>query len=319
MNIVVTGAAGFLGSRIADVLLSKDAPVSVAKLILVDSVKPSKYNDVRVQNIAVDLSAENAAEQVIPPGTNIVFHLAAVVSGHAEVDFDYGLLVNFDATRALAERARKLKDICFIFTSSCGVFGGDLPGVVGDGTATQPQNSYGTAKAMCELLLNDYGRKGYVDTRIVRLPTVSVRPGTPNRAVTSFASGIIREPLNGLPAVCPVDEDLELLLTSPSTVVRNIIHAAIVPSDLLGAWRVINLPGICVTVREMIDALRDVAGVEVASLVRYERDDFKSRIVASFPGKFDNSRGLKLGFAVDESFQDILRLYIRDDLKREIA
>ncbi|CAH4036413.1 D-erythronate dehydrogenase-like [Pieris brassicae] len=318
MNVVVTGAAGFLGSRIADVLLSKDSPILIAKLLLADGVQPRIREDTRVSNIVIDLTSSDAPEKVIPVGTNIVFHLAAVVSGHAEADFDYGLQVNFDATRALLERARRLTSLCFVFTSTCGVFGGELPAVVEDGTATQPQNTYGTAKAMCELLLNDYGRKGFADTRIVRLPTVSVRSGTANRAVTSFASGIIREPLNGEEAICPVSEDLELWLSSPSTVVQNIIHAATVPAYVLGPWRVINLPGICVSVRTMIQSLREVAGEEIAALVRFERDDFVSSIVGSLPFNFNNSRSLKLGFMVDKSFHDIIRLYIQEDLKRKL-
>lgn len=318
MNVVITGAAGFLGSRIADALLSKDSPIPILKLLLVDGIEPGERKDERVTNLVIDLTSPDAAAEVIPVGSNVVFHLAAVVSGHAEVDFDYGLQVNFDATRALLERARKLTSICFVFTSTCGVFGGDLPAVVEDGTATQPQNTYGTAKAMCELLINDYGRKGFVNTIIVRLPTITIRAGKANRAVTSFVSGIIREPLNGEEAICPVNEDMEIWISSPSTVVRNIIHAAMVPDDVLGHWRVINLPGICVSVRNMIQSLREVAGEQIAALVRFERDDFISRLVASFPVKFDNTRGLKLGFAVDETFQDIIRLYIREDLKREL-
>ncbi|CAG4966006.1 unnamed protein product [Colias eurytheme] len=316
MNVVVTGAAGFIGSRVADFLLKDDSPIKVSKLVLVDSIQPPERNDKRVTCLALDLTEPSAIDKVITADTNIVFHLAAVVSGHAEADFDYGFKVNFDATRALVERARQVSSsIRFVFSSTCGAFGGDLPPIVTDGTATTPQSSYGIAKAMCELLLNDYGRKGFVDTRVVRLPTVSVRAGTANRAVTSFASGIIREPINGEEAICPVDEDLKLWLSSPYTVVWNIVHAATISQDVLGPWRVINLPGICVSVREMITALREVAGDETAQLVRFERDELISRLVSSFPSLFDNTRGLNLGFTVDKNFADIIRLYIRQDLK----
>ncbi|XP_050684018.1 D-erythronate dehydrogenase-like [Leptidea sinapis] len=317
MNVVVTGAAGFLGSRVADYLLSEKSPIKVAKLVLIDSITPQTRDDKPVSTFALDLTDPAAAEKVITPETNIVFHLAAVVTGHAEEDFDYGLKVNFDVTRVLVERARHVSPkIRFIFTSSLGVYGGDMPEVLDDRTATTPQNSYGAAKAMSELLLNDYGRRGFVDTRVVRLPTVSVRAGAPNRAVTSFVSGIIREPLNGQEAICPVDENLESWITSPYAVVRNIVHGGALPNDVLETWRVVNLPGICVSVRDMLIALRKIAGDDVANLVRFERDDFINNIVSSLPTRFDNARALKMGFEVDESIESIIRMYIKNELPR---
>lgn len=319
MKIVVTGALGFLGSRVADYLLSDESPITVTELVLVDIQAPPNRNDPRVTSYALELSAPGAAEQLITKNVVVMFHLAAIVSGHAEADFDLGIRVNFDATRALLEEARRTNpSLIFVFTSTVGVFGGNLPEVIDDLTAVTPQNSYGTAKAMSELLINDCSRKGFVDGRIVRLPTVSVRAGVANRAVTSFASGIIREPLNGQRSVCPVPPEQELWLTSPGVVVKNIVRAATLSSDDLGSWRGVNLPGFCISVREMLQALKVVVGEEVAALVSFERDELISKIVASFPVKFDNSRALNLGFMVDNNFEDVIRAYIRDDLKRPL-
>ncbi|XP_041976019.1 D-erythronate dehydrogenase-like [Aricia agestis] len=311
MNIIITGAAGFLGSRLADLLLEK-SEVPVNRLLLVDTIAPTKPKDPRVSCLAIDLTANDAAERIIQPGCNLVFHLAAVVSGHAEADFDYGMQVNFEATRALLERIRHTDpSIKFVLTSTVGVFGGELPPVIDDFTATTPQNSYGTAKAMSELLINDYSRRGYVDGRIVRLPTVSVRAGAANQAVTSFASGIIREPLKGEMCEVPVSRDQGLWLTSPETVLRNIVHGAVVPTEALGQWRAINLPGFTVTVQEMIDALAKVAGKKATDLIVFKPDEKCSRIVASLPIKFDNKRALTLGFEVDKDFVEVIKSYIR--------
>ncbi|KAI5638946.1 NAD dependent epimerase/dehydratase family domain-containing protein [Phthorimaea operculella] len=290
MKVVVTGAAGFLGSRLADRLLAHDSPIPVTDLLLVDIVPPPPRSDSRARRLALELSAPGAADQLIQEDTDLLFHLAAIVSGHAEMDLDIGLRVNLDATRALLERARLVNPrLRLVFTSTCGVFGGDLPPVLDDTTAPMPQNSYGTAKAMSELLINDYSRRGLVDGRVVRLPTVTVRAGKPNRAVTSFASGVVREPLAGEVALCPVPPEQELWVTSPATVVRNILHAATLPTDALAPWRVVNLPG-------------------------FVPDELVARMVASFPLRFDNTRALKLGFSVDTNFEDVIRAYIRDDL-----
>lgn len=315
MKVVLTGAAGFLASRMADLLLGPDSPLHVTELVLSDSQLPAQRDDPRVRLLAVDLSKPGAADQLIDGNTDVLFHMAAVVSGHAEADFDYGFKVNLDATRELLELARKqAPSMKFVFTSTLAVFGGDLPPVVDDNIAVMPQNSYGTAKAISELLINDYSRKGFVDGRIVRLPTVSIRAGAPNRAVTSFASGIIREPLNGVLSICPVPPEQEIWLTSPRTVVRNIVHAATVPVGALGFWRCVTLPGICVSVNDMVEALREVAGEETAALVHFEIDETISRMVATFPTKFDISRALRLGFKVDNTFVEFIRAYIHDDI-----
>lgn len=261
--------------------------------------------------VATDLTQPGAADKLIDAQTDIVYHLAAIVSSHAESDFDLGMKVNFEATRQLLEVARaKNPAMKFIFTSSLAVFGGELPDVITDLCVVNPQSSYGAQKAMCELMVNDYSRKGYVDGRVLRLPTISVRPGVPNKAASSFASGIIREPLNGVESVCPVSPELALWLSSPETVVSNFIHAATISAEQFGLSRTVNLPGITVTVQGMIDALRDVAGQKAVDLIRFEPDEAINRIVASWPGKFDISRALGLGFRADGSFADAIRSFI---------
>lgn len=317
MKVVITGAAGFLGSRLADALLKLNSELSVTELVLVDTILPPSRKDPRVITLALDITTPEAARKLVDTDTDVLFHLAAVVSGHAEEDFDLGMKVNFNATRSLLEAARhRATKLRFVFTSTVGVFGGDLPPIITDQTAATPQNSYGIAKTMSELLINDYSRRGFVDGRVVRLPTVSIRAGTANRAVTSFASGIIREPLNGKVAICPVPPDQELWLSSPGSVVYNLIHAATLLSSELEKWRVINLPGISVTVRKMISSLCEVSGSKVAELVRYEHDETISAMVGSFPSRFDNSRALRLGFRVDSNFTDVIRSYILEDLKQ---
>ncbi|GBP19762.1 D-erythronate dehydrogenase [Eumeta japonica] len=317
MKVIVTGGAGFLGQKLASALL-ETKQFSFDKLVLIDVTQPvSPKNDPRVVCLALDLTNFEALDRVLDKECEIIFHLAAIVSGHAESDFDLGVRVNFDATRQILEIIRrKMLTTRLVFTSTVGVFGGYLPEVVTDYTYVTPQNSYGMAKAMCELLINDYSRRGYVDGRIVRLPAVSVRAGTANKAVTSFVSGIIREPLNGEEAICPVSSNLAIWLTSPYVVIKNIIHAATLPIGSLGPWRVVNLPGITVTVDEMISALRKVAGDEVVSLIRFEEDEAIKEMVNSFPIKFDNRRALNLGFSVDANFEDVIRAYIHYDLKK---
>jgi len=203
-----------------------------------------------------------------------------------------------------------------VFTSSVAVYGGELPATVPESTALNPQSSYGTQKAIGEFLVNDYSRKGYVDGRVLRLPTISVRPGRPNKAASSFASGIIREPLNGEQSTCPIAPDTRVWLLSPRKAIDGLILGHDLPAQALGASRVINLPGVCVTVREMVAALGRVAGAEAAQRVRWERDEATNRIVASWPGAWDTRRAAALGFTGDADFDSIIRAYIEDERPR---
>lgn len=312
MKVIITGGAGFLGQQLATALLKNSQGFQFDQLVLADIQCPiSPIDDVRVSCVVADLTQPGAADKLLDTQTDIVYHLAAIVSSHAESDFDLGMKVNFEATRQLLDVARvKNPAMKFIFTSSLAVFGGELPDVITDLCVVNPQSSYGAQKAMCELMVNDYSRKGYVDGRVMRLPTISVRPGVPNKAASSFASGIIREPLKGIESVCPVSPELALWLSSPETVVSNFIHAASIPAAKFGKSRTVNLPGITVTVQQMIDALRDVAGQKTVDLVRFEPDEAINRIVASWPGKFDIRRALDLGFRADGSFGDAIRSFI---------
>ncbi|MBS9425009.1 D-erythronate dehydrogenase [Photorhabdus caribbeanensis] len=316
MKVIITGGAGFLGQQLASALLNNHQTLNFDQLILTDIQCPvSPVNDPRVQCLALDLTQSGAGEKLIDENSTVLFHLAAIVSSHAESDFDLGLQVNFDATRNLLNVARaKNPKLKFIFTSSLAVFGGKLPATITEQCAVNPQSSYGAQKAMCELMINDYSRKGYIDGRVLRLPTISIRPGRPNKAASSFASAIIREPLCGESSICPVSRDLTLWLSSPETVIRNFIHAVQIPAEKFGHSRTVNLPGISITVQEMIDALAEVAGQKTVDLIRFEPDENINRIVASWPGHFDTSRGLSLGFHADNTFSDAIRAFISNNL-----
>ena len=240
-----------------------------------------------------------------------MFHLAAIVSGQAEQEFDLGMRINFDATRALFERIRALQTRArFVMTSSVAVFGGDLPPTVEDTHVWSPRSSYGTQKALSDLLLADFSRRGFLDGRSLRVPTVVVRPGEPNRAASSFASGIIREPINGMEAVCPVAPDTLLWLMSPDRAVENLVHGHELPAERLSEGRVINMPGLSVTVSEMLDSLRRIAGDAVAGRVRFERDPAIEKIVNSWPGNFSATYARSLGFVFDANFDDVVRAFI---------
>lgn len=315
MKIVVTGAAGFLGERLADALLSASSPLSPSTLLLTDSVAPAPRADPRVRTLALDLAAAGAAERLVGADTALLFHLAAVVSGRAEEDFELGLRVNLDATRALLEAARRrAPGLTFVFASSLAVFGGEwlAPQAVDERTAPAPQTSYGAAKAAAELLVAEYSRRGFVDGRSARLPTVTVRAGAANAAVTSFASAVVREPLHGRRAAMPVPARRELWVTSPGAAVRNLVRLARLDGAALGSRRVLNLPGLSVSVAAMVEAVAAVAGEAVAALIHYEPDEAIDRIVASLPTWFDDSMALRLGLEANASFADIVHEYVTE-------
>ncbi|HDX8435811.1 TPA: SDR family oxidoreductase [Aeromonas dhakensis] len=311
MQIIITGGGGFLGQKLARALLHSSLPFS--ELLLVDIQEPPALADPRVRCLQADLTAPGVAESLINERTTVVYHLAAIVSSHAEQDFDLGWQVNLDTTRSLLEACRHTRPgIRFIFTSSLAVYGGPLPELVNDGTALTPTSSYGAQKAMGELLVNDYSRKGYVDGLALRLPTICVRPGKPNRAASSFVSSIIREPLQGEHVLCPVSPKLRLWLSSPATVVANFLLAATLPR---GDNRSINLPGISVTVGEMLTALTQTGGQAARDRVQFAADPAIERIVASWPGRIDNQRASALGFMADRTFAEIIDSFITHDMQ----
>ena len=313
MNIVITGGAGFLGSLLTQALL-RTYPEKIKRITLIDRVKlnDEALFDSRIHSVIADITEPTQVATLIHSDISHVFHLAAIVSSHAEEDFDLGMQVNLNATHLLLEQCRRINpNIRFIFASSLAVFGGQLPSVISPMTATQPSSSYGTQKAICELLVNDYARKGFVDALTVRLPTICIRPGSPNKAASSFVSGIIREPLKGEPSNCPVDLDLPLWVSSPDTVINNIIHASQLNKSHVQGFKVFNLPGIKVTPRQMLAALdQEIAGSR-STLVSHNHDSKIAQIVANWPQAFDNSKELELGFYVDVNFNAILKAYLK--------
>lgn len=324
MRIVVTGGAGFLGLRLARALLergrltdARGAAREIRELVLLDVAPAPDLGDARARSIAGDLADPAVIERAMTPDTASVFHLAAVVSGQAEADFDIGMRVNLDATRLLLERCRKLvAPPKFVFASSLAVFGGPLPDPVGDDAPVTPQSSYGTQKAIAELLVYDMTRKGFVDGRSLRLPTVTVRPGKPNRAASSFASGIVREPLAGVDAPCPVAPTTRMWVTSPRAVVANIVVGHEAPASAFGHTRSVNVPGILVGVGDMVAALRRVAGDAVADRVRWAFDPAIDRIVSTWPANFAPKLGPALGMRADADFESIVRAYVADDMPK---
>jgi nucleoside-diphosphate-sugar epimerase len=317
MNVVITGGAGFLGRRLARKLLERG---DVEGLTLVDVVAAQVADDRRVRMVSGDIADPAVVRDVIEARVDSVFHLVAVVSGQAERAFDLGMRVNLDASRALLEACRATQRVPrVLFTSSVAVYGGDLPALVTDATRLDPRSSYGVQKAIGELMLCDYTRKGFVDGRIARLPTISVRPGRPNQAASSFASGIIREPLSGEEAVCPVARQLAIWLLSPRRAIDCLIALQDLAGDALGAQRMVNLPGLSVTVAQMIDALRAVGGERVAQRIRFAPDAAIERIVGSWPGAWDTSRAQALGLRGDASFEDVVRAHVEDELHGKIT
>ena len=322
MKALITGGAGFLGQRLAKKLLAtgtlKNASgqdEKIERLVLLDVVPAPVSDDPRVDILTGDVLDAELLKRAIDSATGCIFHLAAVVSSQAEADFDLGMRVNLDAARLLFETCRGLGHCPrVVFTSSVAVYGGDLPEVVQDDTALNPKSSYGIQKAIGELLLSDYSRRGFIDGRCLRLPTISVRPGKPNKAASSFASGIIREPLNNEETVCPVTAGTRLWLLSPRQVVDSLIFGHDLGAEAFALSRVLNLPGVSVTVGEMVETLGRISGQAAVGKIRWESDPVVQRIVGSWPRSWDMTRAHALGFKGDKDFESIVQAYIADDL-----
>ncbi len=320
MKVFISGGGGFIGYRLARKLAERGTlagpdgaatPISAIKLF--DAAFPPSP-DPRFACVTGDVAAPGAIAAALDADTASVFHLAAVVSGGAEADFDLGYRVNLDGTRCLLEACRRLRrPPRLVFASSVAAFGGALPAVLDDSTIANPQTSYGAQKVIGEYLVTDYTRKGFIDGRSLRLPTIVVRPGRPNLAASSFASGIIREPLNGVVSECPVPFETGIWLLSPRRVVEAFIHAHDLPASAWGASRVVNLPGITVSVEGAVDALRRIAGAGVADRVQRKADPRIEAIVQTWPVRFRTPRATAMGFAPDPDIDAVIRDYIRDE------
>lgn len=326
MQLLITGGAGFLGARLARQLLKRTTLADadgkqqlITQITLLDRVAAQGFDDPRIKIVTGDIADEKVIDAHLTAQTQSIFHLAAIVSGQAEADFELGMRINFDATRLILERARQNGNRPrVVFTSSVAVFGGELPAKVLDTTGLTPQSSYGAQKVMGELLITDYSRKNFIDGRALRMPTVCVRPGVPNQAASSFASGIIREPLNGIDAVCPVAPETPMWLQSPRTAIDNLIHGHEIDGSRLGLSRALNLPGLATSVKEMVAALKRVAGAAVVERIRWQADPAIIRIVNSWPGDFAAAHADLLGFKCDANFDDIIRAYIDDEIQGSV-
>jgi D-erythronate 2-dehydrogenase len=326
MRVVVTGGAGFLGSRLARELLAAGSlPVAgapareLSRLTLVDSapVRPDLAADERVAAIRGDLVDLGTAWPEVLAGAEVVFHLAAAVSGECEADFDLGLRANLRTAEALLAACRALGTRpVVVFSSSVAVFGTPagqpLPAVITDETLPTPQTSYGTQKLICEYLLADYSRKGYLDGRAIRLMTVSVRPGRPNAAASGFLSGIIREPLAGQRAVCPVDPATEVALASPAKAIGALLCAATSSEQAWGGRTGVTMPALTLTVADMVAALTRVAGPQASALIDWVPDPAVAAMFATWPARIRADRAARLGLTPDPDFDSVIRMHLSD-------
>jgi D-erythronate 2-dehydrogenase len=324
MQVVITGGAGMLGKKLAKKLLERGTLAgpdgqqrTIDKLVLMDVAEASDIpKDKRVQFVAGQVHDPALIGKLISGDTNSVFHFAAIVSAGAEADFDLGYKVNLDGTRVVLEACRALRTPPrVVFTSSVAVFGGDMPEVITDEQKLTPQTSYGAQKAMGELLVADYTRKGFVDGRSLRLPTIVVRPGKPNKAASTFASSIIREPLQGQEAICPVRPDNWMPLLSPRKTVECFIHAHDLASEKWGTNRTLMLPSLDATVGEMTEALKRVAGNEAYKKIVWKQDPLIQKIVDGWPARLDSRRARSMGLQADASLDAIIQAFIEDDLR----
>ncbi len=323
MHIVITGGAGFIGKKLAAALLSKDGvnlPGSenkpLEKLTLFDVAAPEGLpDDPRLDIVTGSIADPNEVKSLVSGDVDVVYHLAAIVSANAEADFDLGMAVNLDGTRHVLEACRQLPaPPRVVFASSVAVYGGNMPDVGHDEMILNPQTSYGAQKAAGELMVNDYSRKGFIDGRALRLPTIVVRPGKPNKAASTFASSIIREPLAGEPAICPVRPESAMYILSPRRVIEALLHALALPGEDFGPARMLTLPGISVAIGEVVEALADVAGADVANRIQWQPDDHIQKIVSGWLPAFDAKRARDLGFQPDRDIKEIIQAHIEDEL-----
>ncbi len=324
MKVLIIGGAGMIGRKLAE-RLARDGAIAgeaISKLTLYDVVPGAAPAGAKVPvSIATgDLPGAGEAEKLLAERPDTIFHLAAIVSGEAEQDFDKGYRINMDGTRGLLEAVRKAgHKPRLVFASSIAVFGAPFPDAIGDEFFNTPLTSYGTQKNICELLISDYSRKGFVDGISIRLPTICVRPGKPNKAASGFFSNIMREPLAGQEAVLPVSDGVMHWHASPRAAVGFMLHAAGIDLAKVGPRRAVTMPGLAVTVGEQIAALRKVAGDKVVARIRRQPDPFIETIVAGWPRNFAPKRALGLGFKADASFEEIIRNHIEDELGGKIA
>jgi nucleoside-diphosphate-sugar epimerase len=325
MKALIIGAAGMIGRKFLQ-RLARDGRLAgrpIEEAYLADIVTPEPIEaPFPVIREAYDIAAPYVPPKLAARRPDLIFLLASVVSGEAEADFDKGYGINLGGTHAVFEAIRREHILSggtyrprLVFTSSIAVFGAPFPEAIGDDFLAAPLTSYGTQKAMCELLLGDYSRRGFFDGIGLRLPTICVRPGAPNKAASGFFSSIIREPLSGKEAILPVGDEVRHWHASPRSAVEFLIRAAEIDTSTLGSRRTLNLPGVSATVGEQIEALRQVAGEKATKLIRREPDDTISRIVAGWPRNFDPARAKSLGFRADADFSAIIRAYLEDDFK----
>ena len=328
MKILIIGGAGMVGRKLSE-RLAKDGTLggrAISELTMYDVVTPTapKAAKFAVRTATGDLPAKGETDKLVANMPDVIFHLAAIVSGEAELEFDKGYRINMIGTQNLFESVRHAYEKQttkprVVFTSSVAVFGAPFPDKIGDEFHNTPLTSYGTQKAIGELLLSDYTRKGMLDGIGIRLPTICVRPGTPNKAASGFFSNICREPLAGKDAVLPVSEDVMHWHASPRAGVGFLLHAATIDGEKVGARRNLSMPGLAVTVGQQIAALRKVGGEKVVARIRREPDPFIQKIVAGWPSNFEPKRALALGFTADTSFEDIVRIHVEDELGGYIA
>ncbi len=324
MKVVITGGGGFIGRKLAHRILAlgqltggSGQKENVTEIVLFDAVAPpdGEFSDDRVRAVVGDITDAGLVAKVVDAGTDSVFHLAAVVSAGAEADFDLGYRVNLDGTRNVLEAARAADGtLRVVFASSLAVYGGEVPETVGDLTPITPETSYGAQKVMGEYLITDYSRKGYIDGRAMRLPTIVVRPGKPNKAASGFASGIIREPLNGFDMVCPVTPESRMAIMSPRTVVDCFMHMHELDAAKLGASRAILLSGFSVSMGDTAAAVNGLDTNRTRGKITFEVDPATQAIVDGWPKTTFSDKAGTLGFPADDNIADVINAYIEDEL-----